>query len=397
MGPDSLAVELIALAASVLAAVALSLFWSAMRRWLRGVVIVACLLTVTATTLVWVNRQVDSYPTWASLFGSTADAGGVGTTSQTKTVSATSAGKIVRYTVAGKASGITVPMWAYLPPGYAESPNTRYPVIVALHGYPSSPVQWLKGFGVADVLNGEIAAGRMAPTVVLFPYQTPKPTIDTECANLLNGPQAETFLTVDVPDFVRTHMAVRTDPAAWGLIGYSAGGYCAANLALRHPNQFAAGASLSGYSSPGIVIGNGLEHTEYDDVWRLKHLPIPAVALYLSCAKTDKMAMRATQELAKAAHAPLSITLAYIAGGGHNAGTWHAMEAPAFDWLSNTLGRPTTMVASPGASTNPPPKGTLLAGSTPPTGIAPSGTPSSGTPFGGTPFSGTPFSGTPHS
>lgn len=362
MSPDSLAIELIALALTVAAAVALSVFWSAMRRWLRGVVIAVCLLMVTATTLVWVNRQIDSYPTWASLFGSTADAGGPGQPTA-KTVSAATAGQIVKFTVAGKASGITVPMWAYLPPGYGNSPATRYPVIMALHGYPSSPVQWLKGFGVAAVLNGEIDAGRMAPTVVLFPYQTPKPTIDTECANLLNGPQAETFLTVDVPDFVRTHLAVRTDAAGWGLIGYSAGGYCAANLALRHPTQFAAGASLSGYATPGIVIGNNLEHTQYDDVWRLKHLPIPAVALYLSCARTDKPAMRATQELALAAKAPLSVTLAYIAGGGHNAGTWHAMEAPAFDWLSNTLGRPTTVAASPAPSTLPPPKGTLLAGS----------------------------------
>ena len=360
MSPDSLAIELLALTASVAAAVALSVFWSAMRRWLRGVVIAACLLTVTATTLVWVNRQVDSYPTWASLFGSTADAGG--SAPAAKTVSAATAGQIVKFTVAGKASGITVPMWAYLPPGYGNSPATRYPVIEALHGYPSSPVQWLKGFGVAAVLNGEIAAGRMAPTVVLFPYQTPQPMIDTECANLVNGPQAETFLTVDVPAFVRAHLAVRTDAAGWGLIGYSAGGYCATDLALRHPTEYAAGASLSGYATPGIVIGDNLEHTTYDDVWRLKHLPIPAVALYLSCAKTDRLALRATQDLARAAHAPLSVTLAYIAGGGHNSGTWHAMEAPAFDWLSNTLGRPTTVAASPAPSPDLPPKGTLLAG-----------------------------------
>ena len=363
MSPDSLALELVALSAAVVAAVALGVFWAAMRRWLRAVVIAVCLLTVTATTLVWVNRQVDSYPTWASLFGSTADAA-VPTTPAAKTTNAATAGHIVRFTVTGRTSGITVPMWAYLPPGYQESGTTRYPVIEALHGYPSSPVQWLKAFDVANVLNREIASGRMAPTIVLFPYQTPKPMVDTECANLVNGPQAETFLTVDVPEFARTHLPVRTDPAAWGLIGYSAGGYCATMLALRHPTQFAAGADLSGYAAPGIVIGNNLEHTEYDLVWRLKHLPIPAVALYLSCAKTDKLALRATQELAKAAHAPLSLTIAYINGGGHNAGTWEAMEAPAFDWLSNSLGRPIVQpTLSPAPSTNPPPKGTLLAGS----------------------------------
>jgi enterochelin esterase-like enzyme len=361
VSPDSVAVELLALAATVLAAVALSVFWSAMRHWLRGVVVAACLLTITATTLVWVNRQVDSYPTWAGLFGSAADAAAP---ARARTASAATAGQIVKFIVAGKASGMTVPMWAYLPPGYGNSPATRYPVVEALHGYPASPVQWLKPFGVAAVLDREIDTGRMAPTVVLFPYQTTQPIIDTECTNLAGGPQAETFLTVDVPAFARTRLAVRTDAAAWGLIGYSAGGYCATDLLLRHPGEYAAGASLSGFATPGIVIGNNLEHTAYDDVWRLKHLPIPAVALYLSCARTDRGALHATQELAKAAHVPLSVTLAYIAGGGHNTGTWRAMEAPAFDWLSNSLGRPTTApAASPVPSTSPPPKGTLLAGS----------------------------------
>jgi enterochelin esterase-like enzyme len=361
VSPDSLAVELIALAGTVVAAVALSVLWTATRHWLRAVAIAACLLAVTATALVWVNRQVDSYPTWASLFGSPADA--AAPTAQARTASAATKGQIVKFTVAGRTSGITVPMWAYLPPGYGASPATRYPVVEALHGYPSSPVQWLKGFGVAAVLDREIDAGRMAPTVVLFPYQTPQPMIDTECANLVGGPQAETFLTADVPAFARTHLAVRNDAAAWGLIGYSAGGYCATDLALRHPGEYAAAASLSGYATPGIVIGDNLERTAYDDVWRLKHLPLPAVALYLSCAKTDRGALRATQELARAAHAPLSVTLAYIAGGGHNSGTWHAMEAPAFDWLSNSLGRPISApAASPASPTNLPPKGTLLAG-----------------------------------
>jgi enterochelin esterase-like enzyme len=249
---------------------------------------------------------------------------------------------VVTLTVAGAASKITMPMYAYLPPGYDSHPTTRYPVIEAFHGAPGGPLFWVTKLGAPAVLDREIRAGRMAPTVVLFPYQTPDPSLDTECTNMAGGPQAETYLTQDVPAFAAANLHVRSDPGSWGLIGFSAGGYCATDLLLRHPDQYAAGASLSGYPNPGIAVGDGSEHTSYNELWRLTHLPQPAVALYLTCGKADKYAMRGTQTVAELVHPPLSLSTAYVNGGGHNTQTWHAMEAPAFDWLSTWLGQPFT-------------------------------------------------------
>ena len=40
---------------------------------------------------------------------------------------------------------------------------------------------------------------------------------------------------------------VSHDPYEWGLTGYSSGGYCAANLALRHRSSFGAAAVIEGY------------------------------------------------------------------------------------------------------------------------------------------------------
>jgi len=190
------------------------------------------------------------------------------------------------------------------------------------------------------VLNGEIAAGRMAPTVVLFPYQTPQPMIDTECANLVGGPQSETYLTVDVPAWARSHLRIRTDRAAWALTGYSAGAFCAINLALRHPGQYAAAAGLSGYSSPGIKIGDGSENTTNNPGWRLSHLPQPAISLWLGWAADDKASARESLRMARSAHAPLSVTTAVVAHGGHSDAVWLQMEGPSFDWLAAHLARP---------------------------------------------------------
>ena len=349
MSPDSLAVELLALAATVGAAVALSLIWGATHGWrralLRTVAVGACLATAAATGLVWVNRQVDTYPTWSSLFSSTT---GPATTIQAAAADDPGAGRIIDFTVAGRASGMTTPVYAYLPPGYTRATGTRYPVIEALHGYPGSPVQWFKKLGVVPVLDREIAAGRMPPTVVLFPYQTPNPRLDTECTDLVHGPRTETFLTVDVPAAALARLRVRPTGAGWGLIGFSAGGYCAGDLLLRHPGEYTAGASLSGYAEPGIKVGNGTENTFYNDIWRLKHLPVPAGSLYLSCARNDATALHNTLALARAARAPLSVTTAYVNGGGHNTATWLAMEAPALDWLSTQLAGPLVSPAGAG-------------------------------------------------
>jgi enterochelin esterase-like enzyme len=341
MAPDSLALEIAAGVLTLLTAAGLGVLWSfstGRLRWVnRAAAIVACLAATAATGLIWVNRQVDAYPTWASLLGSTAAAADA-------PITQTDDGQVVSFTVHGPASHLSMPVYAYLPPGYRTNTTTRYPVIEALHGYPGSPLQWIKKLGAPRVLDTEIGAGRMAPTIVLFPYQTPNPRLDTECTNLVGGPQTETFLTVDVPAYVRVHLRVlRT---GWGLTGYSAGAYCASDLLLRHPTEYAAAASLSGYADPGIAVGNGTEHTGYNEMWRLAHLPIPAVALYLACARTDKNALRGTEAVARAARAPMSVTTSYVNGGGHNQATWEAMEAPSFDWLSSWLARPSPWLSS---------------------------------------------------
>jgi enterochelin esterase-like enzyme len=349
MSLDSLGTDVTAVAVAVLSAVALSAGWGRGRTWwkvsFRAVTAVLCLVSAAASGLLWVNRQVEVYPTWSSLTGANADADTPVTA--TSPVRGSRSGQIITISVAGPASGLTLPVYVYLPPGYRDDAGTRYPVVEALHGYPGSPTHWLKGLHVLKVLDQEIKAGRMAPTIVLFPYQTPDPLLDTECTNLTGGAQTETYLTKDVPAAIRARFPVRTDAAGWGLIGYSAGGYCATDLTLRHPGQYTAGASLSGYAEPGITIGNGTENTVYNDLWRLKHLPVPAVALYLAAARADGQPLRDTRALARAAHAPLSVTTSYIDGGGHNVQTWQAMEAPAFDWLSTQLGRPVTSSPPP--------------------------------------------------
>jgi enterochelin esterase-like enzyme len=309
----------------VATAVLLAVFWERWRPAGRAGVAVVAVLSLATTAAVQLNRLSEAIP---------------GAVSGASNAAYASTGSEIRtLRVGGPASGLTLTMYAYLPAAYRTG-RTRFPVIEALHGYPGSPVSWLRTLKVQATLDREIAAGRMAPTVVLFPYQTTQRLLDTECANLVGGPAMETFLTVDVPAYAKVHLRVRDDRAGWGLTGYSAGGFCAVNLALRHPGEYAAAAALSGYSSPGIRIGDGTENTLNNPGWRLRHLPQPDLALWLGWASDDKATRRASLLMAGLARRPMTVTTAVVAHGGHSGAVWRQMEAPAFDWLALHLARP---------------------------------------------------------
>ncbi|WP_249997695.1 esterase family protein [Actinoplanes sp. M2I2] len=312
------------LAAVLATATLLALGWNRTRAISRSALVVTSLLSVVAAVAVQVNRLTEAYPTETQAASTTSDPDG---------------SRMLTVMVTGPASGLTLPMYVYLPAAY-RSGSARFPVIEALHGYPGTPLTWLRKLNVQSYLDHEITAGRMAPTVVLFPYQTPERLLDTECTNLRAGPRAETFLTVDVPAFARAHYRVRPDRAAWGLTGYSAGAFCAINLVLRHPRQYAAAASLSGYAEPGIDVGDGSQNTTNNSGWRLRHLPQPAVGLWLGWAGDDKQSAADSRRLAAECHRPVSLTTAVVAHGGHSSAVWRQMEAPAFDWLSAHLARP---------------------------------------------------------
>ncbi|SCG54061.1 alpha/beta hydrolase [Micromonospora humi] len=344
MAPDSPTLLGLCAVLTVLAPVLAAVVWDRGDRWLRlagrTAVAALCLVTLVSTVLVAANRQAETYPSWAELLGTAGEAPAVPV--GPRSAQDRSPGRFTTVDVAGTASGVSRPMLVYVPAAYDTSPGTRFPVIEAFDGFPGSPTTWVRGLDVAGYLDSEISAGRMAPTVVLFPPQTTDPALDTECTDLADGPRMETFLTVDVPAAARAHLRIRGDRAGWGLIGYSAGGYCATNLLLRHPDRYLAGASLSGYADPGIRVGDGSEHTTNDDRWRLRHLPLPPVALYLACARTDLPATRDTTALTGLSHAPIDLTTTYLAVGGHNLQTWRALEPSAFDWLSSWLAAPST-------------------------------------------------------
>ncbi len=142
----------------------------------------------------------------------------------------------------------------YLPPAYFRSPRPRLPVIELLHGTPGSPADWTRG-GFADVTADDYAAAHQgfAPVLVM-PDVNGAWTADSECVDGRRG-RAQTYLTVDVRNAVVSRFHTRRDANGWAIAGLSEGGYCALQIALRHPTMYGAVGDFSGENGPSVAGG----------------------------------------------------------------------------------------------------------------------------------------------
>lgn len=73
--------------------------------------------------------------------------------------------------------------------------------------------------------------------------------IDTECVNGSRGNAAD-HLTKDVLPFMISTFGVSSEPSRWGVVGFSAGGTCALDLAVMRPDLFSAFVDICGDLSP---------------------------------------------------------------------------------------------------------------------------------------------------
>ena len=158
----------------------------------------------------------------------------------------------MRTTVTGRRSGITRVVYLYLPPQYFQPAYRayRFPVIELIHGQPGVPQDWITVVGVTRAFDRLLADKLAQPAVLVMPDANGGARISLQCLNQVGGPQDLTYLAVDVPTQVARMLRVSRPGRAWGVAGYSEGGFCAANMALRYPHRYGFAGVLSGYFAP---------------------------------------------------------------------------------------------------------------------------------------------------
>jgi enterochelin esterase-like enzyme len=266
-------------------------------------------------------------------------------------------GYTLRLMIRGQQSHITRAVYIYLPPAYFEPQykNYRFPVIELIHGQPGLPQDWINVVGIQETLNQMIRQGQASPAVLVMPDANGGNRISLQCLNQVGGPQDLTYLGQDVPDAVSRMLRVQKPGLAWGIAGYSEGGYCAANMALQYRYRYGYAASMSGYFVPAnnklanpvrsvSPFGTGsasatlrTQNTPVDEIRAVAagaRLPL----FWLGAGQSDNADVANAEYFAQELQLhEANVPLDFTPGGGHTMGTWHAEIPPMLAWMTAGL------------------------------------------------------------
>ena len=384
MSPISSSCQTVAIVLAVLFALGTPLLWNrlpgprALRVILRLILLVSGQLLATAAILVWINIASGGLiVTWQDLLGNQSTRGGV-FAGQRGEVPAPVANTVTKpalllkagrghqdfgpssngfqvTTLRGSASGITSQVYVWTPPQYAAHPDMRFPVLELLHGVWGSPQGWTEAMNVtAHLEDVEQSESSVHPYILVVPEVTPipgrtRPQNNEECSDIPGDAKVGTWLTTDVRTMVLDDFRAEPQPDAWGIMGYSTGGFCAAKLVLQHPDLYRAAVSLSGYYTPDSteLIDDPALSRLNSPLYLIGHTRTPAVSLLMTASAQDPVdpASEATRMIDTARANPLARATevqSFIAplGGGHNQSAWEKMLPTAFTWLSQRLAGP---------------------------------------------------------
>ncbi|WP_333768695.1 alpha/beta hydrolase [Streptomyces sp. IBSBF 2435] len=253
-------------------------------------------------------------------------------------------GQIQKVAVGGGPSGISTTAYVYLPPEYFKDALSRFPVAVVLTGYPGTAEALYRKLKYPAIAAGQVQHKAARPMILVMMRPTVAPPRDTECTDVPGGPQTETFFSTDLPKALEARYRVGADAASWGIIGDSTGGYCALKLALRNPGAYSTAVGLSAdYGAPedattgDLYGGSAARRRENDLMWRLGHLPHPAVNLLVTSSRQGEHNYRDTLRFISLAGGPTKVSSIILPVGGHNFTTWSREIPPALEWLSAHL------------------------------------------------------------
>jgi enterochelin esterase-like enzyme len=348
--------------------------WMALARQPVFRVFAACLAFIPAMLfgVAAVNKYYDYYQTWGAM---AADLGGQGTTqvasaptmdrasarqisailgSKVNLKAAAEHGQTIRMTVPGKLSHLSRAAYVYLPPQYFRAGYSRFhfPVIELFPGFPGTPVDWINVMGFTTAYAALLADGVVKPAVLVMPDTNGGTRISLQCLNVRHGPQDATYLAVDLPSYLPTVLRVQPPGPAWGVAGYSEGGYCAANLALVYRQHWGAAGILSGYFTPSKdQLGNPPrlvdpfghdKHALRENTPRLRIAALPVSdsipQFWLGVGGRDVLGLRDARNFQRLliARQPTA-RLDIVPGGTHTMATWRDLTPPLLEWMTPLL------------------------------------------------------------
>ncbi|WP_030764248.1 alpha/beta hydrolase [Streptomyces sp. NRRL F-2664] len=331
------------------------------RTALRFLMVVFAQVTAVVVVFVAVNRAEHFYNSWDDLLGTGSyvtaapDLGpdGLGGKKAAEAPKVKQAfqpveglgGRVQKTDLDGKISGVKGDVLVWLPPQYDDPAykDKKFPVVELIPGIPGTGKSWFQGLKVHEVLEPLMKSGKVQPFILVSPRAMLLGNGDTGCANLPGKVNADSWFSVDVRKMVVDNFRATDEARTWGVAGYSAGAYCAAKLAISHPDRYSAAVSLSGYNDPGqeptsLVAQDPQTRTAHNLKNILTAQPAPpAVSLWLSGAEQD--GYLSGMDLKGLAQKPTFVHAEKVVGG-HNLESWSRQLPQTFGWLSGVVKAP---------------------------------------------------------
>ncbi|MDJ0391997.1 alpha/beta hydrolase-fold protein [Rhodococcus sp. G-MC3] len=239
------------------------LLWLLVRE--RRIGIVAALVVVAAV-LAQLNAHLVGYPTIAAVLGhppvvdadlddlqSPTDlvvADGPLQAGWTPPRSMPPIGDVIEADIPGPVSGFHArPASIYVPPAYLTDPRADLPVLVLLTGQPGHVVDWIDGGHLGRTMDTFAARHDGLAPVVIVADALGDADANPMCMDSALG-NVFSYLSVDLPAWAADHLQVSTDTKNWAIGGYSYGGTCALQTAVRAPITYPTFLDISGEDEP---------------------------------------------------------------------------------------------------------------------------------------------------
>jgi pimeloyl-ACP methyl ester carboxylesterase len=175
-------------------------------------------------------------------------------------------------------------LYVYVPPGY--SPARAYPLVLWLHGAFGDEHSFLDQAEL-EYLDAMIVHGHLPPMIVACPDGTygGENHLRSDHSLYLNGRRGrmQDHLLCEVLPFLMTRFSVLADRRGHAVIGVSAGGAGALNLALKHPESFGAAVAVAGAANLRYDNLQGNYFADFDPAtyrWKSVYRPDEIIAEY---------------------------------------------------------------------------------------------------------------------
>ncbi|HEY7063013.1 MAG TPA: alpha/beta hydrolase-fold protein [Chloroflexota bacterium] len=188
-----------------------------------------CLLALLAAVLVGCAHEADHDAADVDAAAEAVDEAGSVDTVQDEAFYSTALGRQLSYLL-------------WLPPGYDDEPDRRFPVLYLLHGIGGDNREWL-GYGVDEAAACLLAAGRIQPFLMVLPQGD-----EAYWLNHAGGPRWGDAIADDLVPQVDATYRTLPDRASRAIGGLSMGGHGALQLAFNHPDVF----GVAGAHSPTL-------------------------------------------------------------------------------------------------------------------------------------------------